>query len=751
MRTKVLAFVGAAAAGTLLRSVMAPPGPSDAQGLARALGAAVGGDVEADAFVWERSGGWLADALVGRGVVFVAHVEGPEGAQLDVFRTDVRLSREGRPLAIAEPTPMSRTPLADETSLVARGGKVAFASKHQGRFTGVSVLDVTSRCEACNPVARLGDLLAGRLAPSLLEAAYRRWAVAFPSPVERLELQWHDGGLELRAEDDALRLDLASHALTHSPAAQVDAVAWAIPAQRLTLAYALGHGASKAPAAPALEAAPRSTSAATLDEAASWPPRLEGESEAPWTMRVAGLDANAPALVTRDVVLASGHRVSLAALDTRQLELRAAGGYRWPHAVTGPGASGALPEGSQGEVVARLGAHPANEDDGFVERGRVLTPLSVQPSVVIDERGDAAIGRWPAGGVPGAGTTVVQGTMPRGQATRLAALCTTRSRQLLYAWSETIDPDALGGELDRQGCVSWVFFEPDDAPLVTGDATSAATPSAHAAFYLVKRSPTPSLDGVTALGAVPSPELPPTWLPAIHRSTLDRNQHTVTLTTVDVERFEWRVVVGQTEARGRTFDGALDEASAARVVLAIGLGVSEPGRRRGLALDGIVVTPFIADRAVAATHRPTGATAPSTAVGVPALELGLTTDGMAADADAAELVLLAEAGQRRSEARELGERRPRSALCMPSPGLLVYAEAVLDSPDLLVDALLELGCRRIVSTDRGRQLRAVFELRGQEGTPTMPPTEVALVGLARPALGRARWLGEGAVTPPAPR
>ena len=109
-----------------LRLCAPAPAPADQDGVAAMLGEAVDGAVARDGFVWERSRGWLVDALLGRRALFLAAVgEGPR----DLFRAEVRVSREGRPIGVAGVAALTETPLGDETSLVARGDYAAFATR----------------------------------------------------------------------------------------------------------------------------------------------------------------------------------------------------------------------------------------------------------------------------------------------------------------------------------------------------------------------------------------------------------------------------------------------------------------------------------------------------------------------------------------------------------------------------------------------------------------------------------------------
>lgn len=721
-----------------MRSVNSGAEPDGAEGVAHALGAAVSGEVRAEDFVWEPSRGWLVDALWGRGVVFVARVEGPEEPQDDVFRTEVRLSREGRVLSVAEPANLSLTPLANEASLLTSGTKIAFASKRGDQFTGITVVDAFAACADGGRIACGFAAVAGRLEPTLHRDGIARWAVGFRGAVKALELQWHGGGLEAKLDDSVMRLEFEPFSVRSSSSVETSPYGWSVPVRLPRLMDALAGVRERKVETAQSDSALLESTGTELASDRGWPPRVDGAPGSGWTTRVEGVDPTAPAVVVRDLTLSDGGKATLAAIDTRQLELHANGGFRRPRPSTGPGASGAIPETLRSRVVARLDAHPGSDEGGFIERGRVLRPLGTWPSVWVDEHGDAAIGTWPEGAIAGEASSVVQttGVKVRGP---LAALCTTRDRQLYFAWSEDASVASLGETLDRVGCFKTLILEAGADPLVSGESLASSESSEDSFFFLVRRDLERALDEGHRLAPISLPSVDPAWLPAVRRSTLDSRSSEIVVTTIDVERFDWHLLSGVTEGRGRTFDAGLDDGEQARVALAIGLGTSAPGRRRGLALGGAVATPFTEDRGVLAAR---GASLPtlSRSLGTtPSLELGLSSSGMVATADAAELVLLAEGGRARSEALELGELRPRSALCMRTSSELLYAESKLDSPEALVEAMLALGCRRIVSTDRGRQGRAVIELRGVDESPRAHPNDVVLVGLTRPSLGRSRW------------
>jgi len=82
----------------------------------------------------------LADYLVGRWALFLGS-ESP-GAPRDVYRARVRLTPEGRPLAVGTPYALTSTPLGDDHALVAHGHRAAFATLAYGQEQSISVLDL---------------------------------------------------------------------------------------------------------------------------------------------------------------------------------------------------------------------------------------------------------------------------------------------------------------------------------------------------------------------------------------------------------------------------------------------------------------------------------------------------------------------------------------------------------------------------------------------------------------------------------
>jgi hypothetical protein len=686
------------------RAFVGDPAGNGASGLAQFLGAAVGGTVAEEDFVWERSRGFLADALWGRDVLFSAKLSGNDGAQYDVFRATVRTSREGRALAAHSVTNVTRTPLADERVLLVSGDNVAFAARSAGRVTGATVLDLASECQGCSPWQRRLARLARRFAPEE-DASVRRHVLALGKPAANAELQWFDGALELRSAAGVVRFEPRSSTVRCSNDGALQPKAWTVPAAQPRF--------SREKAPPSVRPAP--VVGRTLFEGAP------------------------PALTKSTTKTPGGVPLELVHIDTRQVELRLHAGQKRPHATTGPGGSGAVLEHELKRLVARLEAHPfAGHGNGFIEERRTLVPPGERPTLALDDSGALWFGTSTSRLATLDVRSLVQSVPPSDAREHLAMLCRTENGQLLYALAgaKTTVADVAAGL--GETCAGSLSLEVSDRPLETDEARLAdAAPSDEPFFTLLHREPGPTLAGSLRLVNADGPAPPPSWLPAVQRAKRERKDGLVEFFSIDVTRFDWRVLPGRADGAGHTCDDALEPADQQRLVLGFGFGSSDPENRRGLAIDGAAVEPFRVDHGVLFTPPRPPAQDPRAA-----LTLALSVDDLTTSGDALELVLLAEAATLRSEARELGAPKPRGALCMPSPRQLLYAEGRFDSPEPVAEELLAAGCRRIVSTDRGRQNAALFYRAGVNGTAALEANEVALVGLAREAPGRTNLMPE---------
>lgn len=138
VRIRVALVVAALAACARI----ALPGPPEAtlRGVAEMLGASIGGEVDPDAFVWESSRGGIADAVLGRRILFLGRAE--PGAPRDLYRAAVRVTTEGKPVSVRNVVNLTASPMGDEQGLVANGRHVAFATVAFGSVQQVTLLDL---------------------------------------------------------------------------------------------------------------------------------------------------------------------------------------------------------------------------------------------------------------------------------------------------------------------------------------------------------------------------------------------------------------------------------------------------------------------------------------------------------------------------------------------------------------------------------------------------------------------------------
>src|SRR6202020_896767 len=118
-----------------------------AEGVAAMLGAAGGGEVRPDDFVWEARGGFLADAFLGRRVLFLAR----HGGAADLYRARVRLTRGGRPVSLSALRNLTRSPLGDEHDLIAQGHHAAYVTSALGAVQGITLLDLDGEARERRP------------------------------------------------------------------------------------------------------------------------------------------------------------------------------------------------------------------------------------------------------------------------------------------------------------------------------------------------------------------------------------------------------------------------------------------------------------------------------------------------------------------------------------------------------------------------------------------------------------------------
>lgn len=791
-------------------SVESPPPPTP-EGVATMLGGAIGGAVQPDEFVWEPSRGEWYDVLVGRDVLFLGVAEAED--HRDLFRARVRVSREGRPVEVEGLRNLTRTPLGDESHLVARGRWVAFASHALGAVQGLTILDLAgAELPPGDRAARLKARLDHYLEVGTL-AGLGREDVAFHKPpgAVKIELQGDKLVMALGDPPQAAALDLVTVELSTDGDNRFDAWAWRTPPRdKPTPHFVMDglrtvFGTEAADTVKAVlfdarsrwvfltEGAPRpahepSPVPPLAERDGSWPPPNlkiqlqhaqdgEGKWQKPpvaWLPKPEGM-AGEPdpylleTFIRPDPALPFAS-VKLVAIDTRQLELRIEAGFDEPRPLTGPAGRGRIPAKERARLVAAFnGAFQTRHGEyGMVVDGRVLLPPKPKASTVaVDAQGRTLFGTWgDAEELPPEIASLrqnldplIEGGVinPRGRKqwgfpleggsylTERSAICRTSDGYLVYGYGIELDAMTLARALHLAGCTDAMHLDmnPGHVGFVYHNAQSEKAESALAAsemsiapkrfleaspkdfFYLVMRDPTPHIGGVAWKpdgGAQP----PPAWLPAVHASTVEKLGTEVRLYALDTRRFRWEIRPGEEERGCRTAEAVWPAAALARAMTAVGLGVAaRKDNQRGLFLDGVEKLPIRADLGVLSAS-PEGA-----------LDIAIAVAPMAPPGDASELVILAEAGKIRSEARRLSATRMRSAACLFDERMLLVAVAASDNEEPTTKALIDLGCRRVVSLNRGRQTRAWLHRAGTERAPQAGYEDTALFGMAASAGGAA--------------
>lgn len=391
LRNRALWAAVFAVVALLVRLRLPSPPPRTAEGVAAMLGAAVGGEVRPDDFVWEERGGFLGDAFFGRWVLFLARRREPvTGAPSeptgDLYRARVRLTRSGQPLAINLVRNLTRSPLGDDRELVARGHHAAFITIAAGAVQGITVLDLAGEGESRE--ARTWR----ERARSSLESWFAtgstrglgRIEVTFAAPPNEAREELEGGLLVMALGKEALpaALDLRDAALNTGPSNPHGAVAQRVPhrvrpfsdvavetAHALfgpTPARALAAVFGKIEAGAAESRASRRPAPVVFPGAgpprdpivpvADWPPPklspvvqppLDGEGVWAAGRGGASIGEGAPPALFETAIRPSPKQpralVRLVAIDTRQLDLRLQAGIDEPVSLIGLRGAGRLP------------------------------------------------------------------------------------------------------------------------------------------------------------------------------------------------------------------------------------------------------------------------------------------------------------------------------------------------------------------------------------------------------------------------
>ncbi|APR81557.1 Cobalt-zinc-cadmium resistance protein [Minicystis rosea] len=490
------------------------PPPRTTEGVAAMLGAAVGGEVRPDDFVWEARGGFLADAFLGRQVLFLAR---KPGNAAELYRARVRLTRAGHPLGLRMVRNLTQSPLGDEHDLVAQGHHAAYVTKAFGAVQGVTLLDLEGEGDAREARTRW-QRAAAAIESWLTTGSTRgvgRTEITFgvPPTEARHELQGDLLVMALGKEALPAALDLRDGSLNtgaqNTFAASAQRIPHRAPAMGDVAARAtselLGEGAgagvrafagsidavtAKLSRVKRVDATIEAGDAAatvgdTFPPAAIAPviqPALAGEGV--WTARgavgrgeVKGAPAFAYETAIRPDPRAPESLVRLVALDTRQIDLRLAPGVDEPRSRIGLHGTGRPPEGLAADrMVAAFAGGPAGKatdankaEPGFVAERRVLAaPVPGMAAIALTEDGRASLGAWPFGAemaapfvslrqtpemLVGSGKPSHEGSSEAGERSALGLL---PNGQIVYAWSVRATPETLARALTLSGCTQAV-------------------------------------------------------------------------------------------------------------------------------------------------------------------------------------------------------------------------------------------------------------------------------------------------------
>ena len=793
--------LGAAAIGVAASCASPAPPARTVEGVAAMLAAAAGGDVRADDFVWEERGGFWSDAFLGRRVLFLAKTG--RGAR-DLYRARVRLTRDGRPISVSAIRNLTRSPEGDDTELVAQGHRVGFATVAYGAVQGVTLLDFAGAHEAPRTFGERFRAALDRWSTTGTSRGVARTEVVFEKAPPEIKIELEGDLLVMSVGAEALPAALDARAQTLDTGdknpfgARGPAIASSPPSWSSFLVArageAFGLGAARRVESTfesladsfAKKGGPLPPPAGAVVAPASGFPPDKLEWHAPSTpeglLPASGKDA--PPYFAEAAIDADGAAVRLVAIDTRRVDLGLAAGSEAPRTMTGVHGTGSVPRAFEARLVAifatgpadaRLAADPESKPLGFVvERSPLTLPIPAAPAIGFGVDGSARLGAWsdgegaalppwlsslrqtPAALVGGPGEPPRPGDE---RAFARSALCLLPSGQLGYAYARRLDRRHFSSALTEAGCSFAVPLAA--APADVGfayvrhrDGAPADAPDAFVSAPLLEEMPFGGeaigrgLRGdfavVTVRESRPSPPMPtgawevdaakqpaPPYLPGIFAATLTELGAQVHITAFLPGRFTFHLRAGHRELANRLGGGwqtQLADAEQARALAAIGVGNGRKKTPRGLATDGAVGLHFRADSGVLSLD--------GGAVAI------VKSDSFAPHphTDATELPLTADQGKLRPEAREVGTMRPRAAACTLDDGTFLVALTTFDTDEANTQALLSLGCIRVVSLDRGSHHSAFVARAGTE-----PPLEKrydasTLYVLESPATGRASKL-----------
>ena len=436
----------------------APP-PKSLDGVASMLGHASRCTVDPGELAWEPGRGVLAEAFLGRSILFLGRATG--SATRDVYRARVRLSAEGKPVDVRGLRNLTETPLGDDSGLQVRGATAAFATTAFGRVQGVTALDLNGVAPSDRPGSLVGRVLLAlashRRTGSLRGLGRTDLVLDAPKRVARLDLEpprltvsFEDppqavvvdlGSAELRSptgtdatgmrvvrqsyrgrSELAWMVDLVRDVVGSTPVAWFEDAVFLVRDVAKRTASALFRS-SKDSRLKKGEPAPVARVIRPSDQLgvdAGWPPppipslwENPKPGEGRWdpvllsflpTLPIVD-GQSPPPYFYKTFIRPDPERpyteVLLVAMDMRQLELGMEGGYEEPEPVVGPPGTGRIPRRADTlprTVAAFNGAFKAEHGGyGMMVDGRLLLPPTPgAATVMVTKTFDAGFGTWPA-------------------------------------------------------------------------------------------------------------------------------------------------------------------------------------------------------------------------------------------------------------------------------------------------------------------------------------------------------------------
>jgi hypothetical protein len=434
-------------------------------------------------------------------------------------------------------------------------------------------------------------------------------------------------------------------------------------------------------------------------------------------------------------------KVLVVALDMRQLELNMEGGVEDPKPLTGTKSFGHIPR--EPEILDRVvgafnGAFKTTHGAyGMMVNHKVLLPPKPgAATVMVTDDHHVGMGSWPAGEtIPPTMLSFRQNLDPlvsdgafnptgrqvwgfqlagHSVLTERSGICVTRPGHFMYFWGDDLSGITLGKAMIQAGCAygmhldmnpkhtGFVFSQIRDVKKKDYDVRLLSPQmeilperyiewSPKDFFYIMLRDTSkvlPASEGGAKWALDKGTQPAPAWLPAVHEAQGSQAGTSVNLFSIDTGRVAYRVRVGRQEPGGDPSSRDLNDDEGKRVIAALGLG--NPHRPRGL---GVVVSgkPLSAFKG-GAGYLSTDSSGD--------LHLG-QGEPPAGAVDAVELPLVVINGNLSTSAESSGPSRQRSAACQLPSGRLIFATSTSTSDAANAMVLARLGCKLVVSLDRG--------------------------------------------------